>query len=108
MLARVIEVGIRPEKKQEIVTLVQNELIPLLQEQAAFVGHEVVVRDDNPKVALATTYWTNKREAEACYATPEYAAVINQLKPLLTTDLKPVYYTVEISTSHWISFGKAA
>lgn len=108
MLARIVEVGIRPEKKQEFITLLQHELVPLLHRQSAFVGFEVVLRKDNPGLAHGTSYWNTQEEADAFYSTPAYNNIMNKVKTYFTTEFKPVYFTVEISTAHRIAFGKAA
>lgn len=108
MLARVVEVGIKPEKKQEIITTLQHELVPLLHRQSAFVGHEVGVREDDNSLVIAATYWQNRRDADAFYATPAYTNLVNRLRPHFTTDIKSVFCTVEISTAHRIAAGKAA
>lgn len=108
MLARIIEVGIRPEKKNEIITILQHELVPLLHRHSAFVGFEFGVREADGSLAIAATYWQNRHEADAFYATPAYTNIINRLKPSFTTELKPVFCTVEISTAHRVAFGKAA
>lgn len=108
MLARVIEVAIKGGKKQELVNIVQNELIPVLQKQPGFVSFETLVRDTDPNVCISYTQWQSKDYADSCYSMPAYTTILNKLKPLLANEVKPVFYNVEISTTHRIAVGKAA
>ncbi len=108
MLARVIEVGIKDGKKQEVVNILQNELIPVLQKQPGFVSFETLVRESDPNVCISYTQWQSKDYADNCYAMPAYTTIINKLRPLLANEVKPVFYSVEISTTHRIAVGKAA
>ncbi len=108
MLARIIETTLKGGKRQEAITIIQNELVPFLQKQSGFVGYETCTRESDPNYTLSITLWRDKQDAENCYATPAYAALVAKLRPLLNADLHPVFYNVEISTAHKISVGKAA
>jgi quinol monooxygenase YgiN len=108
MLARVVEVNIKGGKKQEVETILQNELLPLLQKQPGFAGYETLLRETDPNVTLSISYWQNREQADTFVDTAAYNAIRNKLQPLLANDIRPVFYTVEISTQHRIAFGKAA
>ncbi|HET7185652.1 MAG TPA: antibiotic biosynthesis monooxygenase family protein [Terriglobales bacterium] len=108
MLARVVEVNIKGGKKQEVETILQNELLPLLQKQPGFAGYETLLRETDPNVTLSISYWQNREQADTFADTAAYNAIRNKLQPLLANDIRPVFYTVEISTQHRIAFGKAA
>jgi quinol monooxygenase YgiN len=108
MLARVVEVTVKGGKKPEILNILQNELLPLLQKQPGFVGFETLARETDPNTSVSVTFWQNKDYAETCYAMPAYAQLLSRIRPLITTDIKPVFHNVEISTAHRIPSGKAA
>lgn len=108
MLARVIEVIIRGGKKQEVISIVQNELLPLLQRQPGFISHETMTRQTDPNVAVATTCWRTHDEAEEFYSSQDYTTLLSRLRPLFGSDIRPVFYNVEVSTALKASQGKAA
>ena len=108
MLARVVEVSIKGGKKQEVVKILQNELLPVLQKQPGFVAYETLASDTDPNITTSITYWQNKDDADSCYSMPAYTTILNKLRPLLSNEIKPVLHHVEISTTHRIAFGKAA
>ncbi len=108
MLARVIETTLKGGKKQEALNVLQNELVPFLQKQPGFMGYQTGARESDPNYVLSATFWKSKQDAENCYATPAYNSLVAKLRPFLNADLRPVFYNVEISTTHQISVGKAA
>ena len=108
MLARIVEVAIKGGKKQEVFDILQNELIPFVQKQPGFVASEGFSRESDPNYTISTTYWQSKQDAENCYSASFYSSVLSKLRPLLASDVRPVYCNVEYSTTHRISLGKAA
>ena len=108
MLARIVEVGIKGGKKQEVAKILQNELLPVLQKQPGFVAYETLARDTDHNVTTSITYWQSQDDADSCYSMPAYNAILNKLRPLLSNEIRPVLHNVEISTTHRIAFGKAA
>lgn len=108
MLARIVEVGIKGGKKQEVAKILQNELLPVLRKQPGFVAYETLAREADPNITTSITYWQSKDDADSCYSMPAYNTILNKLRPLLSNEIKPVIHSVEISTTHRIVFGKAA
>ncbi len=108
MLARVIETTLKGGKRQQGLRLIQDELVPFLQKQPGFMGYQTGSRESDPNYVFSATFWQSKQDAENCYATPAYNSIVAKLRPLLSADLRPVFYNVEISTTHQISVGKAA
>ena len=108
MLARVVEVTIKGGKKHDVINIVLNELVSLLEKQPGFVAHETMSRQNDPNYALAATYWRTQEDAERCYSSPAYTNLLNKLTPLFNSDIRPVFYQVEVSTTQKIAFGKAA
>ncbi len=108
MVARVIETTMKGGKKQECLTIIQNELVPYLQKQPGFVAYDTNTRVTDPNYILSSTMWRTKEDAENCYASTGYTNIVNKIRPLLTADLRPVFYNVELSTTHQVSVGKAA
>jgi len=96
MLARVVEVGIKGGKKQEVAKILQNELVPVLQKQPGFVGYETLARETDPNITTSITYWQSKDYADSYYSTPAYTSILDKLRPLLSNEIKPVLHSVEI------------
>jgi quinol monooxygenase YgiN len=108
MLARVVEVGIKGGKKQEVAKILRNELVPVLQKQPGFVAYETLSRETDPNLTTSITYWQSKDDADTCYSMPAYTSILDKLRPLLTNEIRPVIHNVEISTAHRVAIGKAA
>ena len=65
MLARVVEVGIKGGKKQEVAKILQNELVPVLQKQPGFVAYETLSRETDPNLTTSITSSTPGSPATA-------------------------------------------
>ena len=107
MFARLIEVTAKPGKKDEIFTILTNELLPVLKKQPAFVDIIGLSGDTVDNEGATLELWKTKNEAEMFYKTPEFTKIMDRIKSLVERmDIRT--FNVEISTAHKIAAAKAA
>ncbi|HVO59867.1 MAG TPA: antibiotic biosynthesis monooxygenase [Terriglobales bacterium] len=107
MYTRIVECHVKPGRKQEATTKMNNEVLPILQKQPGFVDMIGLTDEHDPERLLALSFWTTKEDAER-YHREQFSHISDLLKPLLTTTPKVETYNVESSTTHRIAAGKAA
>lgn len=95
MFARILDFEVKPEKKEEFVKLVKNEIVPILKKQIGFL--EILPffpeRMREEKV-ITISLWATKSDAER-YEKEYYAKALNILKPFLTTPVNVNHYILE-------------
>lgn len=108
MFARIAEITVKDEHREQFFNLVHNELQPAVKAQAGFVDAVGLISDTDPNSALSIVFWTNKEQAERFYSSPTYAKLLEKLRPLMKSEPKFKTGTVDTSTFHHIARGKAA
>ncbi len=108
MFTRISELSIRPDKREEFLSLIHNELVNMLQKQSGFVDVTLLVSDTDQTRAVAQSFWKSKDDAERFYNGPTFASFLNKGRALLQSDPRVHTYTVDTSTFHHIARGKAA
>ncbi len=96
MFARILEFVPKPEKKDELIKTVRQEILPILRKQSGFL--EIIPFDPeirNEKF-ITVSLWTDKREAEK-YSRDSFSQIEQILKPLLTTSISVKTFNVETS-----------
>lgn len=94
MFARILEFVPKMEKKEELIRLARNEVLPILKKQPGFV--EILPFDPeikNEKV-LTIALWANKKDFER-YEKEYFPKVEELVKPYLNTPLVIRNYTLE-------------
>jgi heme-degrading monooxygenase HmoA len=98
MFARILEIAPSPEKKQELIYALNQEIVPILKEQPGFVETLAFLPENKPENKsdriLSITFWTEKRFAEK-YAKDAYPKVEQIMKPFLAIPITVKTYTVE-------------
>ena len=98
MFARIVEFIPKLEKKEELVKVLRNEVLPILKKQTGFMEilpffPETKPETKNEKV-ITVTLWTEKRYAER-YEHDAFPKVEEILQPYLTTPITFKTYNVE-------------
>lgn len=96
MFARIVEIAPKLEKKDELLKMVRQEILPLLKKQPGFLELLPFVPEIETERMLAITLWTEKREAEK-YVREAFPKIEQILKPFLTIPVTVRTYTVETS-----------
>ena len=107
MFTRIVECHVKPGKKQEATTKMNNEILPILQKQPGFVDMIGLTHEHDPERLVALSFWKSKEDAER-YHREHFNRVSELLKTYLTDTPKVETYNVETSTTHRIAAGKAA
>jgi heme-degrading monooxygenase HmoA len=95
MFARILNFEVKPEKKDEFVRVVKNEIVPILKKQTGFL--EVLPffpERMNEEKVVSISLWTTKSDAER-YERELYPKALEILKPFLTTPVHVNYYKLE-------------
>ncbi len=107
MFARLVETTAKPGKREEIITIVRNDLLPILKKQHGFVDAIGLSSDTGPNDGVALSLWKTKSDAESFFISAVYTKTLDRVKPLVA-DMKVRTFTVATSTFHKIAAGKGA
>ena len=94
MFARIVEFIPKLEKKEELVKVIRNEVLPLLNKQTGFMEVLPFFPETKNEKVIAITLWTEKGNAER-YGREVFPKVEQILKPYLTTPITYRLYNVE-------------
>jgi len=95
MFARILDFEVKPEKKEEFVKVVKNEIVPILKKQIGFLEILPFVQERMREEKVITiSLWATKADAER-YEREFYPKALNILQPFLTTPVSVNYYKLE-------------
>ncbi|MGA7401048.1 MAG: hypothetical protein WCC99_07055 [Candidatus Sulfotelmatobacter sp.] len=95
MFARILDCEVKMEKKDEIVKVLKNEVLPILKKQTGFLEILPFFPEKmKEEKVIAISLWTTKADAER-YEREFYPKVLEILKPFLTTPVKVSYHKLE-------------
>ena len=107
MFTRIVECTVKPDKRDELLQRLRNEILPLLQKQPGFMDEIGLVSEHDPERMVAISFWKTREDAER-YHRDNFPRVQDIVKPYLKGSMKVETYNVEESTIHRIAAGKAA
>jgi len=96
MFARMVEIAVRVEKKDELIKTVRQEVLPILRKQPGFLELLPFIPEVATEHMFTITLWTEKRDAET-YVHEVFPKVEQILKPFLTIPVTVRMYAVETS-----------
>jgi hypothetical protein len=94
MFARILEFVPKMEKKEDIVRVMKNEVLPILKKQHGFLEILPFFPDVKNEKVITISLWTEKKDAER-YQREGFPKVEEILQPYLTTPITFRYYMVE-------------
>ena len=94
MFARILEFVPKFDKKDERITTVKNEILPILKKQPGFLELLPFVPEVRNEKVVNITLWMEKKDAER-YEREVFPRVEQILHPYLTTPITWKLYTVE-------------
>jgi len=94
MFARVVEFTPKMEKKDELIKMVRQEVLPILRKQPGFLELMPFDPEMAEEKAIAITLWSEKRHAER-YVKDVLPKVEQMLKPFIVTKFAARNYNVE-------------
>lgn len=98
MFARILMFDVKLEKKDELIRVVKNEVLPLLKKQPGFVEMLPFIDEVKPEKVVAISLWNTKRDAER-YASEGAPRVKEIVYPYLTTPIEAKNYMLETTLS---------
>jgi heme-degrading monooxygenase HmoA len=98
---------VKPGKRQETNSKLNQEVLPILQKQPGFVDMIGLTHEHDPEKLVAISFWKTREDADRYHA-EQYSRIAEILKPLLRDTPKVETYNVETSTTHHIAAGRAA
>jgi heme-degrading monooxygenase HmoA len=95
MFARILNFEVKPEKKDEFVKTMKNQVLPILKKQTGFLEILPFFPEKmKEEKVINISLWTTKQDAER-YEREWYPKVFDILKPFLTTPVVANYYNLE-------------
>jgi len=95
MFARILEAGVKLERKTEFIKVIKNEVLPILKKQTGFL--EVLPffpENAENKTVFNISLWATKADAER-YQKEVYPKVYEILKPFLTSPVTTQPFALE-------------
>lgn len=94
MFARIVEFTPRMDKKEEVLRVIKNEVLPIMRKQHGFLEVLPFLPEVKTEKAIAISLWIEKKDAER-YERDVLAKVEEILKPYLTAPFVAHNYMVE-------------
>ncbi len=82
MFTRVVHCTLKPEKRGEFNTTLQEQILPEIKKQPGFVTLIGLESSERPNYALAITFWKTQEDADRFYR--RNAPMVDHLNPLVT------------------------
>ncbi len=97
MIARHIEVNLKPEKIVEFKNLYEREILPLLRKETGFLDSITLTPENDNQRTVTISLWRTKLDCEN-YHKKDYPRVLDMLRPFLRDTPKIEYFNVEYTT----------
>ena len=94
MFARILEFIPTPEKKEEFVKVIKNQVLPIVKKQPGFLEVLPFFPEINNEKAFLVSLWTEKKFAQV-YEREWFPKVEEIIKPYLRAPLTFKYYQLE-------------
>jgi len=94
MFARILEFIPKPEKKEEFVRVIKNQVLPIVKKQTGFLEVLPFFPEINNEKAFVVSLWTEKKFALA-YEREWFPKVEEVIMPYLSTPVTFKYYQLE-------------
>ena len=107
MFTRVTEIETRAGKGVDLVSAINEKVLPILKKQSGFVDEIMLVGRTEPDRIMTLTFWQTEADAER-YNREHFTEVSEILKPLYEKAPTVTKYNVDTSPTHKIAAGKAA
>jgi quinol monooxygenase YgiN len=107
MYSRVVSFTVLPDTCDVTREVIHQEIIPVLRKQPGLVDLLILQSSDEPNQFLVITFWETRDHAEH-YHRDVYSELIGLLKLHIDGKADVRFFTVDTSTFHHISAGRAA
>ncbi len=107
MFIRLIESTANPGKARELVSVIAEQVLPMLRTRSGFLDELVLLSEQDPNRVVTLSFWKSKEDAER-YHREDFPKVIELVKPHVDREPRIEPLQVHTSTMHRIAAGKAA
>src|SRR5512146_1156725 len=97
MIARHIEINLKPEKLVEFKNLHEKEILPILKQKTGFLDSITLVPENMSDKIITITLWRTKQDCES-YHKKEYPKILDLVRPFLRETPMVEYFNVEYAT----------
>lgn len=97
MIARHIEVNLKPEKLVEFKNLYEKEILPILKRQTGFLDSITLVPENASDKTITITLWRTQQDCDT-YNKKEYPRILDMVRPFLRDTPMVEYFNVEYAT----------
>jgi hypothetical protein len=94
MFARIVEFVPKYEKKEELLTILKDEVLPILKKQIGFLEILPLFPEFKNEKVITVTLWMEKKDAER-YAKEVFPRIEQILQPYLNTPITWKLHQVE-------------
>jgi quinol monooxygenase YgiN len=95
MFARILNFEVKPQKEEEFVKIVKDQVLPILKKQVGFLEFLPFFPEKaRAGKVIAISLWTTRREADR-YEKEFYPQVAEIFQPFLTTPVEVNYFNLE-------------
>jgi quinol monooxygenase YgiN len=98
MFAHVCELHIKPEKKQEIISVERDVILPMLEQYDGFFDLIPLELDTHPRKFFAISLWRDETDAEK-YAKECFPKIYDMLEPFLVAPISVKRGTIDETIS---------
>jgi heme-degrading monooxygenase HmoA len=107
MFTRVVELKCKAGKTNEVASMANEKVLPILRKQQGFQDEIVLVSTTDPNRVSALSFWNRREDAER-YQREQFSQIAAMLRPLCEGEPMISTFDVNTSTVHHITLGKAA
>ena len=97
MIARHVEINLKPDRYNEYKTLYENEILPVLKRQTGFLDAVALLSENKTDRNIVVSLWKTKTDAEN-FQKREYSRILDMVKPFIDGTPRVEYYNVEHTT----------
>jgi quinol monooxygenase YgiN len=97
MIARHIEVTLKPDKFTDFKNLYEKEVLPLLKRETGFLDSITLMPENATDRIVTISLWRTRQDCDN-YNKRNYPKVLEILRPFLADTPKVSYFTVEHTT----------
>lgn len=97
MIARHIEVNLKPEKINEFRNLYEKEVLPLLKRETGFLDAITLIPENTNDRTVTISLWRTRQDCDN-YNKRNFPKVLDMLRPFLVDTPHVTYFTVEHTT----------
>jgi len=94
MFARIVESVPRPEKRDDLIRVMKQEVLPILKKQAGFLEILPFVHEMKNEKMVSITLWHDRKDAER-YEREVFPRVEEIMRPYLASPITWKLYQVE-------------